>query len=75
MKTRLLLILSAFTLAAQTSFAASASSDFAYRHVTLHVESADAQPLAKASIYGFCRDLNLLWPRCDAEAAGRDDVL
>ena len=26
-------------------------------------------------VYGFCRDLNLIWPRRDKEVAGRNDII
>jgi hypothetical protein len=47
---------------------------FAYREITVSVVQADGNPVAGASIYGFCRDLNLVWPRPvdDREWAGPD---
>jgi len=36
---------------------------FTYRQVTLSVVQADGKPVAGACLYGFCRDLNLVWPR------------
>lgn len=36
---------------------------FAFRQVTLSVVQADGSPVPNASVYGFCRDLNLVWPR------------
>ena len=50
---------------AQPLSAATALPEFAYRQLTVRFVGADAKPLAGASIYGFCRELNLLWPRRD----------
>lgn len=48
---------------------------FAYRDVRLEFTQADRKPIASGSIYGFCRELNLIWPRRDHEMQGRNDVL
>jgi len=37
--------------------------EFAYQNLSLRVVRADGKPVAGALVYGFCRDLNLLWPR------------
>jgi hypothetical protein len=41
---------------------------FVYRDFTLRVARADGTPLAGATVYGFCPDLNLIWPRAGDEA-------
>ena len=48
---------------------------FAYRDVNLHFVSVDGKPVAGGAIYGFCHDLNLIWPRRDSEVTGRNDIL
>ncbi len=45
---------------------------FAYRSVTLSVVQADGNPVAGAVIYGFCRDLNLVWPRPATDSEWND---
>ena len=45
-----------------------ALAEFVYRDLTLRVMRADGTPLAGATIYGFCPDLNLIWPRAGDEA-------
>jgi hypothetical protein len=49
--------------------------EFQYMQLTLRCVQADGRPLAGASVYGFCRQLNLIWPRRDRELNGRNDVL
>jgi hypothetical protein len=38
--------------------------EFAYRKMTLVVVDSDGKSVPNALVYGFSRDLNLLWPRC-----------
>src|SRR5438046_2510454 len=45
-----------------------ALAEFVYRDFTLRVTRADGTPLAGATVYGFCPDLNLIWPRAGDEA-------
>jgi len=54
---------------------AGALPEFAYRDLTVEFTQADGKPVPKASVYGFCRELNLVWPRRDHEVGGRNDVL
>jgi hypothetical protein len=49
--------------------------EFAYRSVSVSLTGLDRKPIAQASIYGFCRELNLVCPRRDEELPGRDDVV
>src|SRR5262249_66558 len=42
--------------------------EFVYRDMTLRVTHADGTPVSGATVYGFCPDLNLLWPRADEDA-------
>src|SRR5690242_4527926 len=49
--------------------------EFAYRTLTLRCSRADGTPPAGASVYGFCRDLNLIWPRRDDNEAERNSVV
>ncbi len=50
--------------------------EFAYREVTLKVLRKDGKPVAGALVYGWCRELKLIWrPGRDHELRGRDDVL
>jgi len=42
--------------------------EFAYQKVTLNVVQADGSPVAGATIYGFCTNLNLVWPRAMTDA-------
>ena len=42
--------------------------EFVYRDFMVRVTRADGTPVAGATVYGFCPDLNLLWPRADEEA-------
>jgi hypothetical protein len=51
--------------------AASALPAFAFRKHTLSLATADGKPVPGASVYGFCREYGLLWPRPDADV-GRD---
>jgi hypothetical protein len=49
-------------------FAASATAaevldEFAYRKIRVEVVDNDGRPLRGASVYGYCRDMHLLWPR------------
>jgi len=60
---------------ATSVLAADALPEFAYRSVTLTLTGMDRKPIAQASIYGFCRELNLVCPRRDEELLGRDDVV
>src|SRR5689334_1072842 len=63
---RLLLALAFFWFVTlQITFAASALPEFAYREINVKFVRADGKPVSGASIYGFCRELNLLWPRQD----------
>ena len=48
---------------------------FAYRELTLIVVQADGRPIPDASVYGFCREFNLICPRRDHELEGRNDVV
>jgi hypothetical protein len=48
---------------------------FAYQQITLGFVQLNGEPVAKARVYGFCRELNLLWPRRDHELAGRNDIV
>src|SRR5689334_15330664 len=50
---------------AQRLSAVTALPEFAYRQFTVRFVGADGKPVAGASVYGFCRELNLLWPRRD----------
>ena len=54
---------------------AEALREFTYRELNLTVVRADGRPMAGASVYGFCRELNLLWPRIDTEVGGRNDLI
>jgi hypothetical protein len=62
-------------LGCRPTAAADALPEFAYRDVRLKFTQADSKPIADASIYGFCRELNLIWPRRDHEMKGHNDVL
>lgn len=49
-------------------FAASAApaealDEFAYRKIRVEFVDKEGRPLSGASVYGYCRDLHLLWPR------------
>jgi len=55
--------------------AAPALPEFAYRQLNLTVKDADGRPLAGASVYGYCHELNLWWPRLDEEFENRNDVV
>src|SRR3954452_19131073 len=55
--------------------AATALPQFAYRELIIAVAQADGKPLADASVYGWCRELNLICPRRDKEYEGRNDVI
>src|SRR4051812_10917488 len=57
------------------SSAAATLTEFAYREFTVSVTQADGRPCAGVTLYGFCRELNLVWPRRDKEFEGRNDVL
>ncbi|HEY2760962.1 MAG TPA: hypothetical protein VGI75_09465, partial [Pirellulales bacterium] len=59
----------------RTVFAAVSLPEFTYREISVRFVLADGTPVAGGSIYGFCRDLNLVWPRRDHEVEGRNDVL
>ncbi|MHC4604299.1 MAG: hypothetical protein ACYS6W_13315, partial [Planctomycetota bacterium] len=37
--------------------------EFAYRKIRVELVDNDGRPLRGASVYGYCRDLHLLWPR------------
>ena len=66
----------AFAIAVTTNVLSAAPlPQFAYRDVTLHVACPDGAPVAAAAIYGFCKDLNLIWPRRDHEVRDRNDIL
>src|SRR5262245_29770069 len=39
--------------------------EFAYQEFTIRFVHADGTPVAGASVYGFCREFNLIWPRND----------
>jgi hypothetical protein len=67
-----LLVLGLFRHAA---FADDALRGFEYREITINFVQSGGTPVAGASIYGFCREFNLLWPRRDHEMAGRNDVI
>ena len=45
---------------------------FAFHQVTIQVAQAGGQPVAGASLYGFCRELNLIWPRPKSDAEWAD---
>jgi hypothetical protein len=45
--------------------------EFAYQQFTVRFVRSDGKPLAGASIYGFCREFNLIWPRNDREVSER----
>ncbi len=49
--------------------------EFVYRDLTIRVTRADGTPVAGAAVYGFCPDLNLLWPRADEEADRTDAIV
>src|SRR5213082_722601 len=49
--------------------------EFAYRDLTVSVSQADGRAAANVPLYGFCRELNLVWPRHDAEWQGRNDIV
>src|ERR1039457_3673577 len=57
------------------AFAADVLPEFAFHEINLKFAQADGKPVSGASIYGFCRELNLIWPRRDHELEGRNDVL
>lgn len=49
-------------------FAASAApaetlDEFAYRKIRVELVDKDGSPVSGASVYGYCRDMHLLWPR------------
>src|SRR5580658_5823096 len=50
---------------------AEALPEFAYRAINVQCVQADGRPVSNACIYGFCRELNVIWPRKDREALGR----
>ena len=54
---------------------ADALPEFAWREVTLTVTLADGKPAGTARVYGFCRELNLTWPRIDEDMQDRNDVV
>ena len=45
------------------AFPAGPLPEFAYRTMTLVVAGPDGKPVPNAAVYGFCRQLNLVWPR------------
>lgn len=49
--------------------------EFAMRTCTVAVVQADGRPAAGIAVYGWCPELNLIWPRRDQEPEGRNDVL
>src|SRR5438093_8765597 len=53
----------------------SALPDFAYREFHVRLVREDGQPVAGAKIYGFCRELNLVWPRLNEEEAERNSTI
>ncbi len=59
----------------QIAFAAEILPEFAYRDISLKFTSTDGKPISGASIYGFCRELNLIWPRQDRLVKNRNDIL
>jgi hypothetical protein len=59
----------------RTAFASGTLPEFAYREINLTVAAADGKPVTGAAIYGFCPELNLVWPRRDREFEKRNDVL
>src|SRR5690242_12255436 len=48
---------------------------FAYRGFTVRFVGADGKPVAGASLYGFCREYNLIWPRTDEDFSERTSPL
>ncbi len=53
--------------AIQPLSAATALPEFAYREFNLQVTAADGRVVPGASVCGFCRGFNLLWPRTDPD--------
>src|ERR1700761_3005915 len=64
-----------FGVSCQLVTAAGTLPEFAYHEVHLKFTQADGKPVTNASIYGWCRELNLIWPRRDQEFKGRNGVL
>jgi hypothetical protein len=77
LKARHLLVVVAVLFAAPPALlrAAAPLQEFAYRELTVRVCQADGRPAAGIPLYGFCRELNLVWPRHDAEWQGRNDIV
>src|SRR6266487_5050577 len=53
----------------------SALAEFAYRELSVRLTDAEGKPVGGASIYGFCRELNLIWPRRDEDVSERNSVI
>lgn len=70
-----LLLVAGCPLVGLGTLAAQPLPEFAFRQFTLAVAQADGRPAAGVAVYGWCPELNLLWPRRDKELEGRNDLL
>jgi hypothetical protein len=64
-----------FLLMGATAFAGQPLPEFAFHQFTVAVQQADGRPAAGVAVYGWCPELNLIWPRRDKELEGRNDIL
>ncbi len=53
----------------------SALPQFAYRTFTVRVLDVEGKPVGGAAIYGFCRELNLIWPRREEDESDRNGIV
>jgi len=60
-----LLLLAALLVSvfAASATLAEAADEFAYRKIRVELIDKDDSPVSGASVYGYCRDMHLLWPR------------
>jgi len=60
-----LLVLAALLVSvfAASATAAETLDEFAYRKIRVEFVDKESRPVSGASVYGYCRDMHLLWPR------------
>jgi hypothetical protein len=56
-------------------WAGEALPEFAYQNLTVRFVRSGGTPVAGASVYGFCREYNLIWPRNDEDFSERSSPL